>query len=79
VPAPCQPPYSVLTDQTPGVTISKIDRGGGKWEHTLKLESVDCYAKCVIPFVAESGVVDYTTTSAAYNAKMSINYCLQSQ
>jgi hypothetical protein len=79
VPASCHPPYSVLTSQTPGVTITKLFLGGGKWEHTLKLAGVECAAKCAIPFVAESGVVDYTTTSAAYNAKMSINYCLQSQ
>ena len=73
----CLPPAAVLTDQTSGVTVTKIDLGGCKFEHTLTLSGVDCEARCSLPYVIESAVSDYASTSDLGNFK--ITSCIQSQ
>jgi len=76
VPGRCLPPAAVLTDQTSGVTVTKIDLGGGKFEHTLTLSGVDCEARCSLPYVIESAVSDYTSTSDLGTFKVAV--CVQS-
>lgn len=76
VPGRCIPAYSVLNEQTTGVTITKINLGGGKYEHTLKLAGQDCNARCSWLYSIESAVVDFSNTSDDKNFR--VTACVQS-
>ncbi len=72
IPLQCRPGYSVITDATPGVTLSYTANATGGYTHVMTWLDRTCVPKCTIPFQVESGMAGQIDTSSTTSLRIRI-------